>query len=104
MFACREVSWIDSGSPGGLPISSLLEQHIDDLTILVDRPPQVPVLASDSNEDIINEERAAVATVPSRAAQHPGKAHQILWNHADDPEAGAFDVGDEVKGYSNDQG
>jgi hypothetical protein len=52
-------------SLGGLRISSLLEQHINDLTILVDRPPQVPLLASDSNEDLINEERVAVATVPA---------------------------------------
>ena len=46
-------------------IPALLEQHIDDLTILVDRPPQVPLLASDSNEDLINEERVAVASVPA---------------------------------------
>jgi len=52
-------------SLGGLRISSLLEQHIDDLTILVDRPPQVPLIASDSHEDLINEERVAVATVPA---------------------------------------
>ena len=51
-------------SLGGPRISSLLEQHIDDLTILVDRPPQVPLIASDSHEDLINEERVAVATVP----------------------------------------
>jgi hypothetical protein len=52
-------------SLGGLRISSLLEQHIDDLPILVDRPPQVPLLASDSNEHLINEEPVAVATVPA---------------------------------------
>ena len=51
-------------SLGGLRISSLLEQHIDDRTILVARPPQVPLLALDSNEDLINEERVAVATMP----------------------------------------
>jgi hypothetical protein len=33
--------------------------------IVVDRPPQVPLLASDSNEHLINEERVAVATVPA---------------------------------------
>jgi hypothetical protein len=56
---------VSKESPGGLGISSLLKQHIDDLTILVDRPPQVPSLASDSNEDLTNEERVAVATVPA---------------------------------------
>jgi hypothetical protein len=56
-------------SLGGLRSTSLLEQHIDDLTILVDRPPWVPVLASDSNEDLINEERVAVATVPAPQAK-----------------------------------
>lgn len=44
-------------------VPALLEQHIDDLAILVDRPPRAPLLASDSNEDLINEECVAVAAV-----------------------------------------
>ena len=35
----------------GASISALLQQHIDNFAILIDRPPQIPLLASDSNED-----------------------------------------------------
>jgi hypothetical protein len=75
-------------SIGGLCISSLLEQHINDLIILVDRPPQVPLLASDSNEDLINEERVAVAAVPAPQSK------RIPWSELIAPQANRF-VGDD---------
>jgi hypothetical protein len=37
----------------------------DDLTILVDSPPQVPLLTSDPDEDFVHEDGVAVTAVPA---------------------------------------
>jgi hypothetical protein len=36
-------------------VSALLQQHIDDFAVLVDRSPQVPLLAPNPGEDLVNE-------------------------------------------------
>lgn len=44
-------------------VSTLLEQHVDDCTVLVDRPPQIPLPASDPDEDLVHEDGVAIAVV-----------------------------------------
>jgi hypothetical protein len=44
----------------GLSISSCLEKDINNLTILINRSPQVMLLSLDSNEYLINEERITI--------------------------------------------
>ena len=75
-------------SLSGLRIPSLLEQHINDIAILVDRPPPIPLPASDSNEHLVNEECVAVAAV--RAPQ----STRIRWPELIASQANRF-VGDD---------
>lgn len=56
---------VSEEAPSGRCVPPLLEQDVDDLAILVDGPPQVPVLAPDPDEDLVHEDRVAVAAVPS---------------------------------------
>jgi hypothetical protein len=48
---------------GDLAIFACLQEYISDFAILVDRPPQIQLLALKFNEDLINEKRTAVASV-----------------------------------------
>ena len=50
-------------APGGRRVPSLLEQHVDNCTVLVDGPPEVPVLTPDPEEDIVHEDRVSIASV-----------------------------------------
>ena len=74
-------------APGGCRVSSPLEQHLDDFTVLVDRSPQISLLASDPNEEFIHKEGVAVSAVPKRSMRVP-------WSERGAPEADGF-VGDE---------
>jgi hypothetical protein len=51
----------DGGVDGDVP--TLLEQHVDDCTVLVERPPRVPLPASDPDEDLVHEDGVAIAVV-----------------------------------------
>jgi hypothetical protein len=42
-----------------------LKQHGDDFTILAHRSPQLPLLTSGSNEDLVHEDGVAIAAVPA---------------------------------------
>ncbi len=54
-------------------VPTLLERYVDYCTLLVDRPPQVPLPASDSDEDLVHEDGVAVALVRARPSMHvPG--------------------------------
>ena len=48
---------------GGIPVSARLQKHIKNFTVLVDRTPQIVLLAPDIHEDFINEEGIAIALV-----------------------------------------
>ena len=52
------------GVPTGV-VHGARQQHVDDLTVLVDGPPQVPLPASDPDEDLVHEDGVAVAAVPA---------------------------------------
>lgn len=50
-------------APGGRCVPSLLKQHVDDFTVLVDGPPELPVLTPDPDEDLVHEDGVSVASV-----------------------------------------
>lgn len=52
-------------TPGGYRVPPVLQQLVDDLTVLVDGPPEVTVLALDPDEDLVHEDGVAVAAVPA---------------------------------------
>ena len=68
-------------------VSSRLQKHIDHLTILVHRFPQIVLLAVDLHEDFINEEGVPIALMFS--PESPG----VLGTEFDLPESNEF-VGD----------
>ena len=69
-------------------VSSLLEQHVDDFAVLVDGPPQVPLLTSDPDEDLVQVESVAVAAVPAPQSM------RVPWPELVAPEADRL-VGDQ---------
>jgi hypothetical protein len=46
-------------APGGGRVPPRLQQHVDDLAVLVDGPPQIALPPSDPDEDLVNEDGAA---------------------------------------------
>jgi hypothetical protein len=50
---------------GGCRVSPLLKQDVDDLTVLVDGAPQIPLPTLDPDEDLVDEEGVAAAAVPA---------------------------------------
>ena len=50
-------------APGGCRVSSFLKQYVDDFTILVHGPAQVPLLASYPDKNFVQEEAVTVAAV-----------------------------------------
>jgi len=48
---------------GSRTISASLKEHINYIPVLIDRPPQIVLLAIDLHEDFINVERVAVAVM-----------------------------------------
>ena len=68
-------------------VSSRLQKHIDHFTVLIDRPPQIVLLAADLHKDFINEENISVALMFS--PESPG----VLGTEFDLPESNVF-VGD----------
>lgn len=69
-------------------ISALLQQHIDNFAILVDRPPQVSLLTSDSSKDLIDNGGVAVALMPTPQLM------RALWPESIAPKTNRL-VGDE---------
>ena len=69
-------------------IPSFLEQHIDDLAVVVDGAPQVSLRSLNPNEDLIDEEDVAVVPVPAPQSTRVQRSELVA------PEANLF-VGDE---------
>jgi hypothetical protein len=57
--------YVPEEAPGRRRVPPLLEQQVDHPTVLIDGPPQVPVLAPDPDEDLVHEGGIAVAAVPT---------------------------------------
>jgi hypothetical protein len=64
-----------AGVPTGV-VHAALQQHVDDLAVLVDGPPQVPLPATDPVEDLVHEDCVAVASSPRDRDEYPSE--QIL--------------------------
>jgi len=79
---------VSEEAPGGRRVQPLLEQHIDDLTILIDRSPQVPLPAPDRDEDLVHEDGVTVSAVPVPQSLRVPRSELVA------PEADRF-VGDQ---------